>query len=499
MPEGRIPTTRDLFGRSASTRRSALRQAFGPVAGVPLHPLVGDPGFVAVIGTQRDLTPTFAEGAHLHGRKAVLFEHPDILDRFNILSNGRRGPHGRIFDSIVPTENLSDGEQIADAVLRFEQRSNTPAAALIGAFEPYVHSSHQAATIGGYAGLGFATDCYPFTKDEQRERWLSEGVLQPDSLAINDKNDLRIWFDRHPNATAVLKRPDIGGSRGVDIVDDYESAVRSLEAVRGLANYGGVGARGQIIIEEFVAGPEFSVQGVADAGRKADGGQTLDAQTVALKYMERLPAEGENSKGRTRSAERAHVLVPAGYFPSIVEMLDKAVDAVGYEKGPVQADLIARDGDVGQPNAIEIGFRTSGAGLPKHVQAVSGYNMGARSLTAIFDGRITPRASRTVAASGQYALGSHEISEVRQLGRGFDPRITWCIEPMFNPFDNGKPVPEVLRAEAEHFAPGARLMMHGPASEIIKSFDRVAAHLGHKVVRPDLPREAVGVATPSLT
>src|SRR5205807_2684670 len=134
-----------------------------------------------------------------------------------------------------------------------------------------------------------------------------------------------------------------------------------------LLNYDGA-SFSTILVEEFLAGVEFSVQGlVRDA--------TVDVLSCCEKIIAAEPDRADPSL--TGFRERAHLAVPGVRMPGDVgRLVEGCVAAFGYRDGPFHIDLIRSRGAL---FFIEMGFRLSGGGLVSLVEHVTGQNWADQS------------------------------------------------------------------------------------------------------------------------
>lgn len=354
------------------------------------------------LGAARDGLDPYLHCARDRGMRTVLVETPAYL-RWRRLLGGRRP-----FDVELPVHRPEEPARVAAAL----RRARISPALLLAGFDRYVASAFALAAELGTApwpesGRGFV----PPDKSGQRA-----------ALARHAPEVLRA---RHahlpvplppPEALAralagltfpqVVKPVDGAGGLGVFLVRDPAERARALHTAAATANYGGAPFTG-LLVEELVRGTEFSLQGVAWAGR---------ARLLSFCEKVVLPetaAEREPSgEALTGFREAGHLAASAAAAPPALRRLAQScLTATGYRRGPFHIDLI--QGQQG-PYFLEMGFRLSGAGLAGLVERATGLCWAELAFAAHLDGR-EPRPAPP--SGGRAAVGQLVATEARQLER----------------------------------------------------------------------------------
>ncbi|MFI0711489.1 acetyl-CoA carboxylase biotin carboxylase subunit family protein [Streptomyces inhibens] len=307
------------------------------------------PGDFVQVGATRDGLDPYLDCARRRGMRAVLVETPAYLRWRRLL--GRRE-----FDVEVAVARPQDPDAVRAALAA---AAVAPGLVLTG-FERYVYAGFALARALRVAPWPGAGDGFrPLDKREQREALLrgAPQVAQPRFAPLGpgdgDAAD-RLGFPQ------VIKPADGGGGLGVLLVDGVAQRRRALDRVRALVNYGG-GAFSGIVAEEFVKGPELSLQGVAH-----EGGAVLLSVCEKLTCLEEVRGES----GLSGFREVGHVARPGdGAPPALRELAQACLDATGYRAGPFHVDVI--QGPAG-PVFVEMGFRLSGGGLVALVEKATG-------------------------------------------------------------------------------------------------------------------------------
>jgi hypothetical protein len=158
----------------------------------------------------------------------------------------------------------------------------------------------------------------------------------------------------------VVKPADGGGGLGVFLVESPEDVPVALNRLAGLRNYGG-GEFAGLLVEQFLFGTEFSLQGVV-----------RDSEAVILttceKVITREPVAGAAALKGFR--EVGHIAVHGTHAqPELVQVARAAIAATGYRQGPFHVDVIWDDYG---PTFVEMGFRLSGGAVAGLVYRTTG-------------------------------------------------------------------------------------------------------------------------------
>jgi S-sulfo-L-cysteine synthase (3-phospho-L-serine-dependent) len=208
----------------------------------------------------------------------------------------------------------------------------------------------------------------------------------------------------------VVKPTAESGSTGVRRVDDREGLLAHVGALAARkVNERGQPLSGDVLVEDFIAGPEFSVE------------------TLTL-------ARGET---RIIGVTRKHLSVPPYFvelghdFPADLEppmrkaLEDAAVaalDAVEFDLGPAHTEIrLSPRG----PVVIEINPRLAGGMIPELVRHATGLDLLALLLAQLLGEPIDPRPTRQHLASIRFLTAErhgqlvaiHHVDEARQIDR----------------------------------------------------------------------------------
>ncbi|UTT59426.1 ATP-grasp domain-containing protein [Cellulosimicrobium cellulans] len=193
-------------------------------------------------------------------------------------------------------------------------------------------------------------------KDAMRAAFRAAGMRTPRSVVV-DGDDVA---DDLPNFPVVVKPVDYSSSSGVALVTDEEQLRAALRTAQQKS------FRGVALVEEFVRGPEFSVEGVVSDGRAIVVGVTQKQVTDPPWFVE---------TGHLFPAE-----LPEEARSALVDEACRAVAAVGLTACAFHCELrLGPDG----PVCIEIAGRSGGDQIPRLVWEATGCDLYLAELAAI--------------------------------------------------------------------------------------------------------------------
>jgi biotin carboxylase len=188
-----------------------------------------------------------------------------------------------------------------------------------------------AVTVAARAGLPHnpiesvmaATD-----KAAQRRRWAAAGVCQPafQIVPASAGDDTMAKAAAGTGFPCVVKAVSLSGSQGVLRADDEAGAATAAARIRGVLARAGRPAHEPLIIEEYVPGPEVSVDGLLTNGSLAVTAVFDKPDTPAgPTFEETLLVTPSRLPGQVLAA----ALATAG----------RAARALGLRHGPIHAEL----------------------------------------------------------------------------------------------------------------------------------------------------------------
>ncbi|HSR24210.1 MAG TPA: ATP-grasp domain-containing protein, partial [Candidatus Eisenbacteria bacterium] len=258
-------------------------------------------------------------------------------------------PHLRAADWALPVTDVHDQAAVLDlcrgflrrhgagGVLTFQDSSLLAAARLAAEFdlpgwerEPLARAIDKHATRAALARAGLPCP-----------RHAVAGSLQEAAAALTGIG-----------LPAVLKPTDRSAGRGVVVVTSWEQLESRYETARAGS------LAGRVLVEEFMDGPEVSVESAT-----ADGRTTVLAVT------------GKAADASDPCVEMGHV-VPCGLAPeqerAARELARSALRAIGFRRGVAHTEVkITPRG----PQIVEINARVAGDCIPELVHLASGVNL----------------------------------------------------------------------------------------------------------------------------
>ncbi|MEV6672216.1 ATP-grasp domain-containing protein [Streptomyces sp. NPDC051162] len=330
------------------------------------------------LGATRDGLDPYLDCARRRSLRAVLVETPAYLRWRELL--GRRP-----FDLEIAVEEPQDPEQVREALAAAGVRP----ALLLAGFERYVYTGFALArSLRALPWPSAGEDFRPLDKQELRTavRRVAGHLAQPRQLLLGAETDGETEEIGYPQ---VIKPVDGGGGLGVLLVRSADRRPAALKYIESLANYGG-GEFAGVVTEEFVEGPEVSLQGVAHAGRP-----TLLSVCEKLTAIEDIPDAPDLAGFR----EVGHIARHGSTVsPELLDLARSCLDATGYREGPFHIDaILGPDG----PVLVEMGFRLSGGGLVALIERATGADWAELAFRTHLDGadphnEVQPDRARSV-------------------------------------------------------------------------------------------------------
>jgi biotin carboxylase len=220
-----------------------------------------------------------------------------------------------------------------------------------GADWPVGVAARIAERLGLPHPIGAATGALVTSKARQRERFAAAGV--PHARAL-DVDDLVL--------PCVVKAPDRQGQRGLTLVQTRTELGSALELARAESRSGGV------LVEEFVEGPEVTVNAIS-----VDG--VFTPLTVTDRIVSDPPAFG---------VALAHVWPSEHDTTAAAETARAAAVALGVRDGPTYTQLrLGPDG----PRVMELAARLGGGHDAELCEAALGVDLNGLAIDAALGDR----------------------------------------------------------------------------------------------------------------
>lgn len=186
-----------------------------------------------------------------------------------------------------------------------------------------------------------------------RKAFHRQGISIPFFIDTDDNNCMVSSFP------VIVKPIDSGGSRGVTRVDNEEQLPLAIERAKSFST------SQRVLIEQYIDGPEFSVEVISHLGVHYVVAITEKVTTGAPNFVELAHFQ----PAMVSDAERN----------KIVELVRQALDALDHEEGPSHTEV--RFDQEGNCFIIEVGTRLGGDFITSDLVRLStGYDLVEASL-----------------------------------------------------------------------------------------------------------------------
>lgn len=233
-----------------------------------------------------------------------------------------------------------------DGVVKVAQEFN-PDGIMTLATDMPMRAVAKACEACGLPGISFDTAVKATDKGEMIKAFDAAGVEHPWYYIVPTQPELAEVIDKitYP---CIMKPTDNAGSRGVVLC-------HSVEELKNEYEYSHHESRGgAVIIEEFLQGPEFSVEVMV-----------VDGEPHVLQITDKL------TTGAPHFVEMGHsqpTRQPEGIQNKIRDLAIRACKAVGINIGPAHVEMIlTKDG----PKMVELGARMGGDCITTHLVPLS--------------------------------------------------------------------------------------------------------------------------------
>ncbi len=214
---------------------------------------------------------------------------------------------------------------------------------------PVAIAARIAARFGLRHPLSPETAVLAVSKQRQRERLAEQGVPQPDWKMVTNAEGLTV--------PCVVKPPDRQGQKGLTIVQD------EVDLPAAVATAVAASRSGAALVEEFVPGPELTVNAFSTGG-------LFHALTVTDRLTAEPPAFG---------VALAHAWPSAHDAAAAANVAEQAAAALGIQEGPTYTQVVlGRDG----PRVMEIAARLGGGHDAELCHAALGVDLNGLALAA---------------------------------------------------------------------------------------------------------------------
>ena len=259
----------------------------------------------------------------------------------------------------------------------------------------------QSATVAAELGLpGGDPDMVLRCRDKHltRQALDARGVPQPRSALVADLSQAAAAADQM-GYPVVLKPRAMGGSLGVVRADRPDDLAATFEFARDCEVPGSWRYDEGVLVEQYVAGPEISVDSAVYHGE-------LMPMFVARKRIGYPPY----------FEEVGHVVDAADPLltdPGLASVMRAAHEALGFTDGMTHAEYkLTPDG----PKVIEVNARLGGDLIPYLGMRASGLDPGLAAAAVACGQRPELRADRSGAAGVQFFYAAQDDTVIEQIG-----------------------------------------------------------------------------------
>lgn len=205
----------------------------------------------------------------------------------------------------------------------------------------------------GLIGISEETALKATNKAIMREALQEKGVPIPEFFRISDRDEClkAVDYFKNKQIKCIVKPADNSGSRGVDLISDFTNSENINRAFEYSKQYS---RSGEIVVEEYMEGPEVSVETLSLNG-VCHVIQITDKLTTGIPYFVEL---GHNEPS----------MLKQGIQENIAKIACDAVKAIGIQNGPSHTEIkVTKDG----PKIVELGARLGGDNITTHLVPLS--------------------------------------------------------------------------------------------------------------------------------
>lgn len=280
--------------------------------------------------------------------------------RLSVLTAGRD-------DRVIPADLLALADQVIvadtndlDAALAavHAAAARAPIDAVLPGFEYYVPTAASIASALGCPGLGVDTAMRVRNKHLMRQALARAGIAVPRFALVERSADLEAAL-RVVGLPSVAKPVGFAGSIGVRKADSAADLWELCELLlaRGLTDFGRSSREG-MMVEQYISGPEYSVEGYVQHGE-------VTYLSITEKFLSAEPCFVE--VGHIVNAE-----LPPAQREAILSYVDRVIDALGLSLGPFHAELrLSPSG----PVLMEIAARLAGDRICDLIRHATGVDL----------------------------------------------------------------------------------------------------------------------------
>ena len=195
-------------------------------------------------------------------------------------------------------------------------------------------------------GMDVATAIKATDKYEMIRAFASHNVPAPGYMLLNKSNDVNNAVV--PWLPFIVKPIDMAGSRGINLVKNIDQKISLIK------NSIAASDSGNVIVEEYMIGPEVSVEMVV-----------INYKPTVLQITEKI------TSGAPHFVELGHIqpsVLPNETKKKIADVAEAAVRSIGLKDSIVHAEMIITESG---PKMVEIGARMGGDGIQQQLIKLS--------------------------------------------------------------------------------------------------------------------------------
>lgn len=206
-------------------------------------------------------------------------------------------------------------------------------------------------------GIDEKTAINATNKSKMRDALKAYGVPIPMYFSVEDYDQYIKAIDnlRNKKYKCIVKPADNSGSRGIRLVENYD-----IDQLKKIYDYCKKNSNsGKLVVEEYMQGPEVSVETISRNGT-CNVIQITDKLTTGAPYFVEI---GHNQPSQ----------LPIDIIEKIKKVAIDANKAIGIKNGPSHTEIkVTKDG----PKIVELGARLGGDNITTHLVPYStGVNM----------------------------------------------------------------------------------------------------------------------------
>ncbi|MGO4865644.1 ATP-grasp domain-containing protein [Ligilactobacillus ruminis] len=204
----------------------------------------------------------------------------------------------------------------------------------------------------GLVGISEDTALKATNKAYMRDALKLAGVPIPMYYEVNSKKEFMEAVNniKEMGCRCIIKPADNSGSKGIDLLDSFDD-----ESLNRAYEYSLMNSRnGGVMVEEFMDGPEVSVETLA-----------IDGEIHVIQVTDKL------TTGEPYFVEMGHnqpSLLSSALKEEISRIAIEANHAIGIENGPSHTEIKVTDGI---PKIVELGARLGGDNITTHLVPLS--------------------------------------------------------------------------------------------------------------------------------